>query len=261
MPSETRHYRVYAINAAGTGTAASNVASATTLADGRGALLVPSPLVVDEGTAGSYTVELTEPPTGTVTVTVAGHAGTDVTLSRNRLTFTTTNWDTPQTVWVTAREDGDAVDDTVTLTHTVSTGGGYDDVELPDLEVTVADNDGGIVADPASLTVAEGATGSYVLTLTRRPTAPVTVTVSSGAGVTASPATLTFTADNFATAQTVSVTAAQDTDKKDAAVTLRHAATGGGYEEAEDRIGDRILTATSPLARYDPASWSRRSTT
>ena len=27
------------------------------------------------------------------------------------------------------------------------------------------------------------------------------------------------------------------------------------YEEADDRIGDRILTATSPTGRYDPASW------
>ena len=36
MPEETRHYRVYAINAAGTGTTPSEVASATTLADGRG---------------------------------------------------------------------------------------------------------------------------------------------------------------------------------------------------------------------------------
>ena len=191
--------------------------------------LTPSALVVDEGTSGSYTVELTEAPTGTVTVTIAGHAGTDVTLSRNRLTFTTTNWDVPQTVSVTAREDGDAVDDTVTLTFTVS-GGGYGGVTLPDLEVTVADNDGGIVAVPASLTVTEGGTGSYGLTLTRRPTSPVTVNVTAvGAVVTASPATLTFTADNFATAQTVTVTAAQDTDRKDAAVTLRHAATGGGY--------------------------------
>ena len=68
MPEETRHYRVYAINAAGTGTTPSEVASATTLADGRGALLTPSPLVVDEGTAGSYTVELTDAPTGTVTI-------------------------------------------------------------------------------------------------------------------------------------------------------------------------------------------------
>ena len=45
--------------------------------------------------------------------------------------------------------------------NTVSRGGGYDDVVLPNLEVTVADNDGGIVADPTALTVAEGGTGAY----------------------------------------------------------------------------------------------------
>ena len=75
MPEETRHYRVYAINARHTGTAASNVASATTLVDGRGALLTPTTLIVDEGTSGSYTVELTEAPTGTVRVTIAGALG------------------------------------------------------------------------------------------------------------------------------------------------------------------------------------------
>ena len=198
--------------------------------EGRGALLIPSPLVVDEGTTGSYTVELTEEPTGTVAVTIAGHAGTDVTLSDTQLTFTTTDWNSPQTVSVTALEDGDAVDDTVTLTHTVSTGGGYDGVTLPDLEVTVADNDGGIVADPASLTVAEGGTGSYVLTLTRRPTSPVTVNVTAvGGGVTVDPATLTFTATDWDMEKMVTVTGSQDTDKNDETVTLRHAATGGGY--------------------------------
>ena len=203
--------------------------SETGTVDGRGALLTPTTLIVDEGTTGSYTVELTEAPTGTVRVTIAGHAGTDVSLSRTRLTFTSGNWDAPQTVSVTADEDGDAVDDTVTLTHTVSTGGGYDDVTLPDLEVTVADNDGGISADPAALTVAEGGTGSYVLTLTRRPTSPVTVTVTGGAGVTVDMTTLTFTATDWDVPQTVTVTAVQDSDKKDAVVTLRHAATGGGY--------------------------------
>ena len=261
-PEETRHYRVYAINAAGTGTAASNVASATTLVDGRGALLIPSPLVVDEGTARSYTVELTEAPTGTVRVTVAGASGTDVTLSRNRLTFTTTNWGIPQTVTVTAREDGDAVDDTVTLTHTVSRGGGYDDVVLPDLEVTVADNDGGIVASPAALTVAEGGTGSYGLTLTRRPTSDVTVTVMEAAGVTADQATLTFTADNWDTAQPVTVTGSQDGNKNDETVTVRHAATGGGYAVAAgDALSARVTVtvhddeATAPARRCSIWRW------
>ena len=134
---------------------------------------------------------------------------------------------------VTAGEDGNAVDETVTLTHTVSRGGGYDGVVLPNLEVTVADNDGGIVADPTALTVAEGGTGTYGLKLTRAPTSDVTVTVlGAGGAVTTGSATLTFTADNWDTAQTVTVTGASDTDKKDETVTLRHAATGGGYAVA-----------------------------
>ena len=208
------------------------VTNNSTVVDARGAELDPPALVVDEGTTGSYTVELTEAPTGTVTVTVTVE-GAGVTLSRTSLPFTTSNWNVKQTVNVTAGEDSNAVDETVTLTHTAR-GGGYDDVVLPDLEVTVADNDGGIEADPTALTVAEGGTGSYGLTLTRAPTSDVTVTVlvEADGAVTAAPVTLIFTADNWDTAQTVTVTGAEDGDKNDETETLRHAATGGGYAVA-----------------------------
>ena len=40
-------------------------------------------------------------PTAEVVVTVAGHAGTEVTPSPTSLTFTRSNWDTAQTVTVT----------------------------------------------------------------------------------------------------------------------------------------------------------------
>ena len=195
---------------------------------GPGALLTPSALTVDEGTTGSYTVELTEAPTGRVTVTVGG-AG--VTVSPRSLSFTTSNWNSPQPVGVTAGEDANAVDETVTLTHTAS-GGGYGGVDLPALRVTVADNDGGIVADKTDLTVAEegSVSDSYGLTLTRGPSSAVTVTVEgTGGKVSVNPATLTFTADTWDTAQTVMVTGEQDVDKNDETVTLRHTATGGGY--------------------------------
>ena len=89
------------------------------------------------------------------------------------------------------------------------------------------------MADPTALTVAEGGTGSYGLTLTQAPTSDVTVTVlGAGGAVTAAPATLTFTADNWDTAQTVAVTGKQDGDGNDETVTLRHAASGGGYAVA-----------------------------
>ena len=163
------------------------VTNDTPVVDPRGALLTPPPaLTVDEGTTGSYTVELTAAPTGRVAVAVGGTSGSGLRVSPSSIAFTPSNWNVKQTVRVTAGEDSNAVDETVTLTHTVSLGGGYDGVVLPELEVTVADNDGGIVADPTALTVAEGGTGTYGLKLTRAPTSDVTVTVlGAGGAVTA----------------------------------------------------------------------------
>ena len=107
----------------------------------KGLVLSPSALTVVEGdTAGAaYTVKLATAPTAAVTVTVTGHAGTDVTVDETSLSFTTTTWDTAQTVTVTAAEDNDTADETVTLTHTAA-GGGYAG-ETRTLAVTVDDDD------------------------------------------------------------------------------------------------------------------------
>ena len=79
-------------------------------------------------------------PSGSVTVTVSGHASSDVSVSATSLTFTTANWDTVQTVTVTAAHDADAVNDTVTLSHGAS-GGGYGSVSAVTVAVTVDDDD------------------------------------------------------------------------------------------------------------------------
>ena len=102
----------------------------------------PMALTVTEGdTAGdTYTVVLKTLPTGNVTVTVGGHSGTDVRVDPPSLTFTTGNFDQPQTVKVTAVHDNDAENDEVTLTHTAN-GGGYNNVGADEVEVTVVDDD------------------------------------------------------------------------------------------------------------------------
>ena len=235
-------FRVRAENRIGTGDPAED--DATPVADPRGAVLTPAALDVDEGATATYTVALTEAPTGTVRVAIAvRQAGSDVSVSPARLTFRTGNWDDEQTVTVTAQEDSDDKDDMETLTHT-PTGGGYNGAELPDLEVTVIDDDGRVIADPTALTVAEGATGTYGLTLSRRPNGngngneTVTVTVTDAAGVaTASPKTLTFSAGNWETAQTVTVTGVPDGARDDETAVLTHAATGGGYDVAKRGAG------------------------
>ena len=99
--------------------------------------------VTEEDTTGNtYTVVLDSQPTANVTVTVAGHAGTDVTPSPTSLTFTTTTWGTAQTVTVTAGDDADTANDTVTLTHSAaSTDSNYGGITIGSVVVTVADND------------------------------------------------------------------------------------------------------------------------
>ena len=98
----------------------------------------------EDPTGASYTVVLNSEPTATVTVTVAGHAGTDVSLtpSSATLTFTPMNWGTAQTVTVTAGPDADAANDAVSLTHSAaSTDSDYQGITIGGVAVTVRDND------------------------------------------------------------------------------------------------------------------------
>ena len=195
--------------------------------------------VLEEDTAGnSYTVALFRQPTADVTVTVAGHAGTDVTPSPATLTFTSLNWATAQTVTVKAGNDADTVDDRVSLTHSaMSADSAYNGITIASVAVTVTDNDGtGVHVSKTSLTVREEDTAgdSYTVALSTQPTANVTVTVAGHAGtdVTPSPTTLTFTSQNWETAQTVTVKAGDDDDMANDSVTLTHsvASTDTDYQ-------------------------------
>ena len=95
-----------------------------------------------DSTGDGYTVVLDTEPTADVVVTVAGHVGTDVTANPTTLTFTMSNWETAQTVTVTADDDADTTDDSVALTHSAaSADSGYDGIAIAGVAVTVNDND------------------------------------------------------------------------------------------------------------------------
>ena len=187
-------------------------------------------LTVPEGGANSYTLVLGSRPTGDVTVGVTLPTGTDLTLDKTTLTFTSTNWDVAQTVAVTAAEDDDGVTDAgVTLTHTVS-GGGYGSTTVPDVEVSITENDSaGVTIEPTALSVVAGRSNEYTVKLATEPTGDVTVTISGHAGTAVTPdkTTLTFTVGNWDTAQTVTVSATQNAAT--AKVTLAHAVGGADY--------------------------------
>ena len=99
-----------------------------------------STLTVNEGLTATYNVVLNNQPTADVVINIT--PGGDLTVDHTSLTFTTTNWDTAQTVTVTAPEDtGNSDDETATITHAVdaSSAAEYQSVMAGDLEVTAAD--------------------------------------------------------------------------------------------------------------------------
>ena len=107
--------------------------------DTRGLAFSVSALSVPEGGSSTYTVALSSRPTATVTVAITGVTGTDLTLDGTSLTFTSSNWDQPQTVTVSSADDTDTLDDQVALTHTASNGD-YQSLSA-DLSVNVVDDD------------------------------------------------------------------------------------------------------------------------
>ena len=197
-----------------------------------GVTLTPTTLTVAEGDTADYTVELDVPPTDDVTINITG--GGDVSVKPAMLTFTSATWDTAQTVMVTAAQDSDAVDDAQTVGHAVasSSAGEYTGVVVDGLDVTVDDDERpGIRLTPTTLTVNEGSMADYTVELRARPTADVTVDITGGGEVSVSPSSLTFTSATWNTAQTVMVTAAQDTDAVDDAQTVTHAVASGSASE------------------------------
>ena len=130
--------------------------------------------------------------------------------------------------------------------------------------VELEDNDERVVRVlPASLTVTEGgAAENYTVVLGSEPTASVTVTMTTDladTSVRVNPASLTFTAANWSTAQTVAVRAVEDEDAlAEPEVTLGHVASGGDYTGAPvSGVAVRVLETDVPtlsVANTPPAA-------
>ena len=97
--------------------------------------------VTEGGVNDNYTIVLTSQPTADVTITV-GDDG-QVTGSPGLLTFTSGNWNSAQTVTVTAVDDGDVEGNhTGVLDHSAaSADGSYDGISITDVTANITDND------------------------------------------------------------------------------------------------------------------------
>ena len=254
-----------------TGQRSEDVADVGLLDDDRRAVTIhPTSIGLDEpasgatAVAGSYTVNLNSKPTDTITVTIGGGAPavslSGNTLTNNQLTFTTTNWNTAQTITVTPVKDDNAVGETVTLTHTLS-GGDYAGIAADSVTINLTDSDTRIVVlFMQSLTVSEGDPegSTYTVSLATQPTASVSVSITGQAGTDLTPdkTTLTFTSNNWATAQTVTVKAGHDDDGSADTATLTHTASGGDYVNVTEDLTVTVTDDDSAGVTIEPAALS-----
>ncbi len=105
---------------------AQSVTNNSTVADDSDSLwpvLSSHSLTVSEGGTSSYTVKLDSQPAADVMVSLTVSPGGSLTASASQLTFTTENWDTEQTVTLTASSDEDSHDSWQEITHTSDAAG------------------------------------------------------------------------------------------------------------------------------------------
>jgi hypothetical protein len=175
-------------------------------------------VTTEAGAADTFQVVLQTQPTADVTIGVSSTATNEVTLSATQLVFTPSDWNTPQTVTVTGKND--AIDDddqpfTVVLAPAVTTDTGYAAIDPPDITGTNTDDDTvGITVTPttALVTTEAGGSDSFSVVLASQPTAPLTIAISSSNTSEGIPAKtlLSFSTSDWMTAQTVTVTGQND---------------------------------------------------
>jgi hypothetical protein len=171
--------------------------------------------VAEGDTTDLYTLVLTSQPTSSVTVNV--DAGNQLVSNPSTVVFTPDNWNTPQSVMIAAVNDNIAEGNhTGILKNTVSSlDSFYDKFALDEVTVGILDDDHAgmtLLQSNNSTDVSEsGQTDTYTIVLTSQPVADVTVSLNPDDQVQVSSPSLVFNSSNWNVAQTVSITAIDDT--------------------------------------------------
>ncbi len=195
-------------------------------------------LVSENGSFSSFEIVLNAPPSANVTIPISSSNPTEGTVSTGSITFTTGNWNTPQTITVTGVDDAVADGNqsfSVITGAASSTDTVYNGMNPPDVSYMNIDNDiPGItvVAGSPMLVTENGSSSSFLVVLNSEPSADVSIhfwSNDTNEGTITAPAggTLTFTSGNWSTLQTVTVSGVNDTaiDANQAFTVVSDAAT------------------------------------
>ncbi|HID98684.1 MAG TPA: hypothetical protein EYP59_00105, partial [Thiotrichaceae bacterium] len=187
----------------------------------------PNSLSISEpnGTA-SFTIKLNTQPSANVTINSISASNAECSVSPTSTTIANTDWNTGTSFTVTAQDDN-IIDGNQTCTIQIGTSsssdGNYNSLDPTDITVTVQDDESAGIAGSqigGSISLTEGGSGSYDISLSSQPSGDVEMTVTADAQTKISPdattfsntVTLTFTNVNWNTAQTITVRAIDDSN-------------------------------------------------
>ncbi|MBA3540116.1 MAG: calcium-binding protein, partial [Deltaproteobacteria bacterium] len=194
----------------------------------------------ESGGQATFTIVLNSQPSASVTVGLTSSATDEGTVGPASVTFTTANWNAPQTITVTGVNDAIADGNqpyTIVTSAAISADLNYQSRSADDVSVTNTDNDtAGITVTPTILTTTEaGGQATFTVVLNSQPTANVTIGLSSSdtAEGTVGPTSIVFTSVNWNAPQTITVTgeddAAADGNQPYTIVTAAAVSTDAGY--------------------------------
>lgn len=202
----------------------------TTDDDTTGVSVFPQSLTIEEGATEVFNVRLNARPTANVTIDLVPQDPTIAVIdSGRRLTFTPSNFNVLQAVTVRGVSDGTFVArriTTIVSSNAASSDPAYNNVVVPDIDVTVLNNDTAFDVTPNKglQTSEDGQTTTFQVRLTIAPTAEVNIDLSSSnagevifsvLGQRTATTRLTFTPDNFSTFQTVTLVGVDDSQRDD----------------------------------------------
>lgn len=176
-----------------------------------------STAVSEAGVTDSLSVKLLAQPTANVIVYITPNG--ELSRSPSSLTFTSANWSTAQTVTISALDDAqiEGTHTGIVSFATSSSDSRYNGLTIASITVIITDNDssstpGASVNQTGGTTqvVEGGATDSFSVVLSTQPVSNVVITINVDSQISVAPTTLTFTPSNWASAQTVTVSAVND---------------------------------------------------
>ncbi|PJZ75576.1 hypothetical protein CH365_17665 [Leptospira neocaledonica] len=177
--------------------------------------------VPENPTNGTLDIEirLNKIPTADVTLPLSLSHTDRAIISVPTVTFTASNWDSPQTITITGIDnlavEGNK-DISLYVGKATSEDKSYNGLYTPSIGITVIDDDSyNIVVSPKKnlITTEKGNTASFTVVLSKAPSSNVVIPTVQSSDLTegtVSPASLTFTSGNFNTPQVVTITGVDD---------------------------------------------------